>query len=854
MDAIRVCPNCQASISETSEFCPQCGQKIEAMPAQATPPAAQSAPPAQSKKLKKRWFVLGGGLILLAVCACLAIGGWFFGDQILEMAGIDLWGMLPDSLPGLGSKTVKGEYQPSEGEASIQYSISKDGVATFLDGERELTASITADKKASVAWNNLTLDGDGALTADEQAALEDFSEGELGEALLVLPFNLACKQGADRPTAEQMAALLVPLQMHLKYAVTDRWAEVQRLVEMSDCPQVIAGSAQNADDEEPPLFEVSPSSSVPFVMGYFPFDEKGSVEAEPGAEPSDENSSLNTPALNGSAKPASICAPAASLTNAFLQPFMVAADDDDDDDDDDGDDGDDDDDDDDGEGENGKLITHPVNELGDCSAKCRGACGMDCTTTNCTESTGERCLVDKKTKKNTGYKEPLIIYTCGVHTGCVWHDGCYDACNEQYGCDSWMAFYCMHGSLSSCDEQACYDHGVGNCQSWARGYGPFERQEVFQYSDLSNPIEPDLVTCPIEVNLAVTPDSVNKGVMLQPYTFEWKVASELPDFIENLTLEWDFGGASTKDNPSSGEINLTREEAAAGGKIKFAYNELGSYDLTLKLIDNDRSIELVTKTVPVVIDQMYDLSGYWFIENGEVISNNITCTGKDETDPLLFPLLGTLMGDFGSFTREAASGEYTWNLNAAKLPPGTSPGDVIYNAKAVQSADGVALTTHSTFPQSSSSSLPLSPQTKQAAAGIGLAAIPILPLAWLGVRRKSRALLAGALLLCLLAAGCSGFIVMYGTVDSQVTFKTIEQTNNTQLGTITFNGGSAPEGLYRLSDGVAHYTVDFTIGGGVATIEGEEVETSHCTGTIDTKATGYVYQDLTVIFPEDDDD
>ena len=839
MDAIRICPNCQASISETSEFCPQCGQKIQAASIQTAPQAVQSAPAAQPKKLKKRWFVLGGGLILLAVCACLAVGGWFFGDQILEMAGIDLWG----NLPGLGGGTVKGNYQASEGEASIQYSISKDGVVTFSDGERELTASITADKKANVVWNDMTLDGDGALTADEQAALKDFSDGELGEALLVLPFNLACKQVADRPTPEQMAALLVPLQMHLKYTVTDRWAEVQRLAAMSDCPQVIAGSAQNADDEEPPLFEVSPSSSVPFIMGYFPFDEKGSVEAESRTDSPGEGSSLTAPALNGSLKPASRCAPAASLTNAFLQPFVVFPQDDDDDDS--------------GETKKQKLITHPVNELGDCGAKCRGACGIDCTTTNCTESNGERCLVDKKTKKNTGYKEPLIIYTCGVHTGCIWHDGCYDACNEQYGCDSWMATYCMHGSLSSCDEQACYDHGMIKCTKWAAGYGPFERQEVFQYSDLSNPIEPDLVTCPIEVNLVVSPASVNKGVMMQPYTFEWKV-NDLPEFIENVTLEWDFGGASTKDNPSSGEINLTREEAAAGGKLKFAYNELGSYDLTLKLIDNDRSVEVGTKNIPLVIDQMYDLSGYWYIENGEVINNNITCTqtgeGESNIQPKAFPYLGSLVTNFGAFKRDANSGEYTWNLDASKLPPDAKPGDITFSAKAVQSEEGVTLTTKTVFPQSQSSSLPLSPQTKQvAAAGIGLAALPIVPLTWMGVRRKSRAMLAGALLLCLLVAGCSGFAFMHGVIDSQVTFKTIEQTNNPQSATISNESRSIPEGLYRLSDGVARYTVDFTIGAGIASIEETKESSAYCTGTIDVAATGYIYQNLTFIMQNDDD-
>jgi len=278
----------------------------------------------------------------------------------------------------------------------------------------------------------------------------------------------------------------------------------------------------------------------------------------------------------------------------------------------------------------------------------------------------------------------------------------------------------------------------------------------------------------------------------------------------------------------------------------------------LTLIDNDRSVELVTKTVPVVIDQMYDLSGYWYIENGEVISNNVICTqtgeGESETDSRAFPIYGSLVTGFGSFIRDANSGEYSWRMDASKLPPGASPEDVTFSATAVQTANGVTLNTHTVFPQPASSNLPLSPQNKEVAtAGIGLAALPIIPLAWLGVRRKSRAMLAGALLLCLLVGGCSGFVFLYGTIDSQVTFTTIEQTNNTQPAVITF-GGAAPEGLYRLSDGVARYTVDFTMGGGLASIEGTSESSSHCTGTIDVAATGYVYKDLKVIFPEDDED
>jgi len=832
MDAIRECPNCQASVSETSEFCPQCGEKIQTAPVQITPPSAQPAPPAQPKKLKKRWLALGGGLILLVVCVCLAIGGWFYGDQILEMAGIDLWG----NLPGLGGGTVKGEYQPSEGEASIQYAISKDGVVTFSDGERVLTASITADKKANVVWNDMTLDGDGALTAAEQAALKDFSDGELGEALLVLPFNLACKQGADRPTTEQMAALLVPLQMHLKYTTADRWAEVQRLAALSDCPAALAGGEKPiGEEDEPPLFQVSASDPVPFVMGYFPFDEEGAVEGTTEKE----NSGLLLPkqawmqaaGWESTANLSSACAPVVSLTGGFLQDmgYLPAP---------------------------PKPITH-TNELGSCNAKCRGACGVDCTTTNCKESKGTRCLTDQA-KKNTGMVETMQVFDCGVAQGCVHHDACYDACNDQYGCNSWMATYCMHGSLRSCDEDAAYNYGTANCALWATGRGTFDRREIFQYTDLSVLPRVDYVLCPVQATLNVSPGSVSKGMVLQKYEFKWKL-TEIPVTVENIRMKWDFGDAGSKDDPATGEKDFTVDDDNAQGVLTHSYSELDNYEFTIDFYETEFDTLIATKTIPVVIDQMYDLSGYWYIENGNIISDNVTCTqsgeGDDKPDSRLFPIYGTLINSFGSFTRDEKTSTYIWSLDASKLPPDASSADFTFSAEASQSKDGVLFTSHTSFPQpKSSSSLPFAPFNGEMAKNVALAAaLPVIPLAWLGRRRKSRALLATSLLLCLLAAGCSGFFFMYGDISSNITFKKVEQINNEQPATVQFGSGAAPQGLYRLSEGVAHYMVDFTIGGGAATIEGETVSSSHCTGTLDVAVTGYVYKDLTISFPKDND-
>jgi hypothetical protein len=345
---------------------------------------------------------------------------------------------------------------------------------------------------------------------------------------------------------------------------------------------------------------------------------------------------------------------------------------------------------------------------------------------------------------------------------------------------------------------------------------------------------------------------------LQKYEFKWKL-SEIPVTIENIRIEWDFGDAGSKDEPAKGEKELTVDDDSTEGILTHSYAELDSYEFIINVYETEFDTLIATKTIPVVIDQMYDLSGYWYIENGNIISDNITCTqsgegDSDTPDSRIFPIYGSLITSFGAFTRDEKTGVYSWSLDASKLPPDASSSDFVFNANVRQSADGVTFVSSSNFPQKQSSSLPRSPFSAETAKNIGLAAaLPVLPLAWLGTRRKSRALLAAALLLCLLAAGCSGFFFMYGNIDADITFKKVEQINNEQPATVQFGSGTAPQGLYRLSDGVARYTVDFTIGGGAATIEGESVSSSHCTGTVDVAATGYVYKDLTIAFPKNED-
>jgi len=58
-----------------------------------TPPPGYGQPPGEPKK-KNNNMVIIGIIVLIILCCCIAaaflIGGWVFGDQIIEMLGIQV--------------------------------------------------------------------------------------------------------------------------------------------------------------------------------------------------------------------------------------------------------------------------------------------------------------------------------------------------------------------------------------------------------------------------------------------------------------------------------------------------------------------------------------------------------------------------------------------------------------------------------------------------------------------------------------------------------------------------------------------------------------------------------------------
>lgn len=62
-----------------------------------TPPPGYGQPPGEPKKSNTPMII--GIIVLILLCCCITfavlVGGWFFGDQIIEMLGIQVMRVVP---------------------------------------------------------------------------------------------------------------------------------------------------------------------------------------------------------------------------------------------------------------------------------------------------------------------------------------------------------------------------------------------------------------------------------------------------------------------------------------------------------------------------------------------------------------------------------------------------------------------------------------------------------------------------------------------------------------------------------------------------------------------------------------
>lgn len=426
-----------------------------------------------------RWpFVILILVMAALACTCglpFSLGGTPDqpGDEPPIVPGLNLD---PRGADGL----VSGAFLNADGKVT-RFSVSADGQATYrLDGapeSQELAISLPSSESASLTWAGIAMDGYGEKDSDQLSLLDNLMNSDMAYALVMTPLDLAC-QGEDQIDPQQLAALLFPLQMYFKYQLTNRSAISQALVNGSQCNYGINPQSQLPSAN---LLYLTPADPVPVVFGFFPFDAEGAVEQPATSHSQFDLASMHTnyPIYSDS-----------TVIGSILQRTVP--------------------------NENAPII----NQWGACEAMCRGACGRDCTSNNCSMDTGPFCEKDAQ-GDNTGMLEQVRIYKCGLHPACIKHDACYDACNAYWGCHTWDAAYCRHGGwtgmenpgkyltekaieiargYSLCDIETVAEQRFIDVVRWMEGYGPQPIQQVFIYTEETDQKTYDPAACPLTLD------------------------------------------------------------------------------------------------------------------------------------------------------------------------------------------------------------------------------------------------------------------------------------------------------------------------------------------------------------------
>lgn len=431
-----------------------CGSSLPVAEAQTRQPQAEpERKPGHPRRNRRRVIALSIAILITALIVASAAALLLWPEHInglFEREDHGEFSLEPRAADG----TVSGSYRPPDnmGSTAVLFSVSPEGHATFRLKDAPLSETLTValsdERTASMTWAGVTFDGFGALTADEQEAMDTLLHihHSLLNALELIPLDIACL-GKDVIDDKQIAALLFPVQMRLKYTNPNRRQTAVGDTSLSTCDY---SSREENRAEYPSVIQYTPAMPVPVVHGYFPFDKVGALEAPESLVPWSD-----IPCLNIS--PVAADAPAAVL-----------------------------------------------DEWGPCNAMCRGACGPDCTLNNCTVTKVFRCEKDEQ-GRNTEMGSFVFRYECGLHEGCIEHDACYDRCNATFGCGTWAAAYCRHGRVDAilqaqfgvpailadavlsgyeyCDEAAWVKYGTLNTALWVRGYGSQPISEVFEYTD-----------------------------------------------------------------------------------------------------------------------------------------------------------------------------------------------------------------------------------------------------------------------------------------------------------------------------------------------------------------------------------
>jgi len=151
--------------------------------------------------------------------------------------------------------------------------------------EKSLQVNLEDKYNTSMLWEGVSLDGYGALT------LEDMLESDVLTGLKYIPLDAAC-QGRLDLTNKQLAAQLYPLQIILKYQISNRTDFARQMIDISPCN---FGSQTDPSIDQGSQILLTPAQPIPVVFGYFPFDAQGAVEPDFSRRPRDIYACLAAP-------------------------------------------------------------------------------------------------------------------------------------------------------------------------------------------------------------------------------------------------------------------------------------------------------------------------------------------------------------------------------------------------------------------------------------------------------------------------------------------------------------------------------------------------------------------------------
>jgi hypothetical protein len=175
----------------------------------------------------------------------------------------------PDgSLEGALTNPVTGEIT----RFSIRASGASSADATYIVGGTSIAVHLY-EKLATTSLGGQVYSGMGSLSQIQQDQLGGIL-GSHFSGLKSIPLGLGCGEGFS---SAEVAALLVPWQLALKYAIRDRVGDVKVALKTTTCAYTIDGVNSG---KAPPkgLVIANDGTIVPHVFGFLPFDSQGAVE------------------------------------------------------------------------------------------------------------------------------------------------------------------------------------------------------------------------------------------------------------------------------------------------------------------------------------------------------------------------------------------------------------------------------------------------------------------------------------------------------------------------------------------------------------------------------------------------